>query len=650
MLATQISIGNLDENHLEYWHGALKSIGADILLISVCEFFDEGEARAETLGRLKKSIAFFEEKGFTVAVWTNSLGYGEKREGGFYGKYTDGHLLTDFSGHSCGAVCSLDEKFTQVMCRNVRDFIKAGARMILWDDDLVQSVRPGLVCACDKHLKLLSEKTGKSFTRETARDMFTGEPSEDRTAYIDLMGETLNGFCRKVRKAADELDPTVNMGLCASFTHFDIDGVYLEQTLNILAGKGQKPFLRLSGSPYWPCFAPRYPGQKLSGVAEFLKMQYGWYENKGITLLDENDCFPRDERIVPVSYVEMYDKISLTLPELVRHKYILCFDPETSSRAYMKAHIRNMPDDEKIIEMVKGMRPAGLRVYQAEHLLRTAELPASYPGDGRMMQMFSQPHAGIFAANNSVCTRYTGDGAGIVFGDSARCLTEKELGAGLILDIRAALLLENNGVDTGLMKAERIPSPDAEYFGKVQEKFSEPDGEFYRVFLKDEAKVLSYYEYEGKKIPACWEYENKSGQKFAVFAFSGTSVHGGITGGEPITAFSPSRQAQLYDIYKFISGRSLPVFAKGYYGLNIQCLVSSDENEMTLVMCNMSQDGFYTPEIELDEEYEIIRQLGKDEWTVNGTTLTCGFFPACTYAAVKLRLKKIRKRGCFYEC
>lgn len=640
MLAVQISIYNLNENNFEYWNCALRSIGADILLISICEFFDEGEKRTETLERLKTSIAFFEEKGFTVAAWTSSLGYGGERAPSFYEKCTDRHLLTDFSGHTCGSVCTLDEKFTEYMCRNVRDFIRAGAKMILWDDDLVQSVRPGLVCACDEHLKLLSERTGKSFTRKTARELFTGEPLEERTAYIDLMGETLNDFCRKVRKAADELDPKVNMGLCASFTHFDIDGVYLEETLNILAGEGQKPFLRLSGAPYWSCFAPRYPGQNLNAVSEFLKMQYGWYENKGITILDENDCYPHDERLVPVSYVEMYDKISLTLPKLVRHKYILCFDPETSSRSYMKAHIRNMPDDEKIIGMARDMHPAGLRVYQSEHLIRSAELPADYPGDGRMMALFSQPYAGIFAANNSVCTTYSGGGTGIVFGESAKYLTEKELNAGLILDMKAALILEKSGVDTGLLKAEKISSPNAEIFGDVKEYFSEPDGEFCEAYLKDGAEILSFYESGGKKIPACWKYENKSCQRFAVYAFSGESLRGGITGGEPIAAFSPSRQTQLYEIYKFLSGKPLPAFAKGYYGLNIQCLVSSDQSEMTLVMCNMSRDGYYSPEIMLDGEYEIISQLKKDEWAVNSTTLTCEFFPACTYAAVKLRKKE----------
>ena len=643
MLAAQISIDNLKKDQLESYYSYLKKCGLDILLISCCEFFCEGEERAEILTRMRRAIKYYEEKGLQVIVWTSSLGYGGKRGEDFHSLFPTFTGLTDFMGRSVDAVCTLDKNYVSYMKRNVRDFIKAGAKTILWDDDLVQSVRPGLVCCCEKHLKAFEERTGKKLTPKECEALFTGEPSPERTAYLDLMGDSLNSFCREMREAADELNPNVNMGLCASFTHFDIDGVHMGDTVRLLAGKDCKPLLRLSGAPYWASFAPRYKGNSLAGVMEFVKMQYGWYEGSSITLMDENDCYPHDDRIVPAAFSELYDKVMLTLPELIRHKYILCFSPDSGCRRYMEAHISDMDDDEKISTLISGLSPAGLRIYQYEHLLRGAKLPPEYPGNGKMFERFTQPFAGIFAALNSFPTKYTGGGAGMVFGENARYLNDEELSAGLILDMKAALILRERGVDVGFENAVTLKNnPTAESFGASEEHFEEADGVFYSVTLKENARVLSTFKTNEQNIPACWTYTDALGRSFAVYAFDGETLTYGVTGGAPGAVFSASRQRQLNEIYEFLSGKSLPFLIIGQPGLYMQYLCDANGSEAAFVFCNISPDRLFRTEITTDTEYELAGQLYEKQWSTENGRLNCAGMQPYSYTA--FRIKKANKQ------
>lgn len=646
MLAAQISVYDLKEEQLEEYYGYIKKCGMDIMLISCCEFYCEGEERAKILGDMKRAIDYFESKGTEVFVWTSSLGYGGPRGKEFHSIFPSFTPLTDFEGGTQDVVCTLDRAHTEYMKRNVRDFIKAGAKTILWDDDLVQSVRPGLVCCCPEHLKKFYEKTGKSLTPAGCKKLFTGAPSADRNAYLAVMSESLNGFCREMRNAADETDPTVNMGLCASFTHYDIDVEDMAQTVDILKGKGCAPLLRFSGAPYWASFAPKYNGHELAGVIEFVKFQYGLYSHRGIRLMDENDCYPRDDRIVPASYVELYDKIMLTMPELIRHKYILCFSHDSGTRRYMNEHIRNIADDKKILSLTSGLEPCGLRVYRKEHILKDAVLPEEYPGNGKMFAKFSQPFEGIFAVLNSVPTKYQGKGAGIVFGDSAKQLSEEELSQGLILDMPAAMLIKERGTDTGFITAEKAPSPpSSEKFGNKAEAFYEPDGIFYKARLNENARVLSTFEADGEIFPACWLYEDENGKKFAVYAFDGYTLTYGKSGGTAGAVYSVQRQKQLAEIFGYLSGGTLPIYIEGQAGLYIQALSSADGNEKAFVLCNISPDRLPQVSPEIYGGYELCGQLNEGQFEMLDGRLQCNGIPPFSYTAFRIKKGRNSRNG-----
>lgn len=424
-----------------------KAAGADRMLIDVLEIFCDDDAREVLFSNVKRYIARATVAGLQPGIWTTTLGWGDERNDDFHRKYGSTTRITSFSGNTSSAVCVLDEEFAALCERNVTDIARAGARLILLDDDLVLSVRPGLTCSCEKHLRLFAERTGREWTGLEVRALFTGGPSAERTAWMDLTGETITDFCRRLRRAVDKVDPTVRMGLCASYTHYDLDGFDMKELVRLLAGEGNRPYLRLSGAAYWARHAWRAKNQRLSGVLEFVRAQAAWLRDTDFELLDENDPYPRDTAVVPACDSELYDKAMLTQDRVGRLKYITLYaDRATGELGYLNAHLENMPYDEKIAAAFAGKTYVGWRVFSAEHKVRDAHLPEEYMGNESLMKWLTQSHAGSLAVALGFPTRYEGKGPTLVFGEDARHLPDDAGFSPIVCDRTAAAILRQRGI------------------------------------------------------------------------------------------------------------------------------------------------------------------------------------------------------------
>ena len=446
MLTVPIPICRSDEI-MDMHIADFRAAGVDRVLMDVLEIFGDAAEREEIFNNTKKYLARLREEGFDPGVWTTTLGWGDVRNEDFHRKFEDCVRVTSYGGSTSDAVCVLDEKFTQFLEQNMIDFVRAGARLILLDDDLVLSVRPGLTCACDKHLQLFAERTGREWTREDIRALFRGAPSPERTAWMDLTGETIMDFCRRLRHAVDSVDPTVRMGLCASYTHYDLDGFDMKELVRLLAGEGNRPYLRLSGATYWARHAWRAKNQRLSGVLEFVRMQAAWLADTDIELLDENDPYPREIDVVPPCDSELYDKAMLTQERVTRLKYITLFTDHNSSRVgYLNAHLENLPYDAQITAAFSGKTAVGWRVFSAEHKVRDAFLPTEQLRPSQIMFWMTQSHAGSLAAALGIPTRYEGTGPTLVFGEDARHLPADPAFAPIVCDRTAAAILRERGI------------------------------------------------------------------------------------------------------------------------------------------------------------------------------------------------------------
>ena len=615
MLITQVETKQiLDENgevHLRRLH----DWGIDLVFISFCDVIYETEEYNKRFQDLGRSIQILKNEGFSVGVWTNSLGYGIPRPPYFNQRFAKATRLTSFAGLTTTADCTLDQDFLAYMQENVRNIIRAGADLILWDDDLVQSVRPGFCCSCDLHLDMLAKRTGQVWRREDLPALFTGAPNKNRSVYMDCMGDSMMQFCRALRDAADEIDPSVRMGLCASYTHYDAEGVDLRELLRVLAGEGNQPMLRLSGAPYWATVAPRFPRQRVTDIVESVRLQIGWYRDTDVDLQDENDPAPRRHEWVPASHIELYDKMMIGNGGAHRHKYLLC-DQYGKDLAYQAAHLAHLADDVILTQMFDDTSPCGYRVYQSEKLLRDAHLPDHYIGDGPIMARFSQPFGGIFLSRNAIPTQYDKDGTGIVCGEHARMLTKAQREQGLLMDAPAAKLLMEAGVDVGLAEipvpAEGIPAFYAlkPATGATQTSLSDPN------------------------YPTFVTYQNSQGHRFAIV---GCDLNAAVPceGIEPYVLYNAEVQAQLAEIYAYLAQRPLPARVFDCPGLHLLAAKSEDDTRLSILLSNVWDDSIEHPVIETDGAYQVVRTVGCQA-EADGGYVRLTKLHAYEYAAVEL--------------
>ena len=545
-----------------------RRVGADGVQIERCIFYPDGEKRTKELKTLADEIRFFHDAGYPVAVWTTSLGYGPMDDADFLRRFPKHRPLRSIEGGKA-AVCATDTDNREAIADNVRDFLRAGAKTILFDDDLVQACRPGICCVCDEHLRRIAAKMGvESVTPEQVREAYSGRPNKLRTACLDVMGESLMEFCRAMRKAADEVDPDATLATCLSISQFDLDGVDVPEMVRTLAGRNTRPFVRLSGATYWvrhPRNARNF-GQGLGGVVEFIRWQAALMRSAGIVALDENDPYPRDIGVVPEGMCEAYDRAMIAEGDVVRNKYVLRRNVKTNKGIdpeYLAAHLAGIDEAKKIEERFRGASPVGFEVFAPQHLLRDATLPEKYIGRRELVKFFSQPMAGILLAANGAPTRYDRDtGAPLAaFGPAAAKLPEAWLSRGVVLDLEGARLMQERGVDVGL------------------------------------GADSAARQVEGWRL-----YKNGNGQKFAVAEKTWYDLDYSAASPTPVPAD---------EIWKFFTGKDIPFLVSGAHGLHMIAKERSDGTAAVIVN-NMTE-----------------RETGPFTVTIHGKTTVLKLPPWC---------------------
>lgn len=495
--------------------------GAESIQLERCEFYLDGECRTEALKTLADEIRFFENAGCPVALWISSLGYGRMTDADFLRRFPDYQPLIGFGG-KIDAVCSTDARWRAAAAENVRDFIRAGAKTVLFDDDLVQACRPDVCCVCKEHLRRIAKRLGvPSVTAEQVRDAYAGAPNPLRTAAIDVMGESLMDFCRAMRAAADEVDPNVMLVMCLSISHYDLDGVDVPSMIRLLAGPrhADRPFVRLSGATYWICHKrnPRNWGQGLGGVVEYLRWQSALLRRDGFVPLDENDPYPRDVGIVPEGLCEAYDRAVIAEGGIIRNKYVLRHNAKTGKGIdpeYFDAHMAGRDAAKRIAALFKDATPVGFEIWAPPHLVREATLPTPFAGMNDLLKFFAQPLAGILLAANGAPTRYDRDSGSplATLGPAAATLPKAWLKRGVLLDRDGARILRDRGVDTGLDAKEGVTTVNGWrlYANAQGEKFAVSEKGWFELDCREQTatpvpvrEIWKFF--TGEEIPVCLE-------------------------------------------------------------------------------------------------------------------------------------------------
>lgn len=557
------------------------------------------EDNEKNLADLKINLQYLKSAGFDTLVWIQAFGFGiglQGRDAECAASFT---RITDLTGRVCDdAMCPEDPAFMEYYLSLVRGVIRSGARRIMLDDDLCLSVRPGLGCSCGRHLALLKERVGREVTREELQaSLFIGEPTPLRREWLALMGDTLKTFCRRVRAAADELDPEVEMGFCAGYTSWDLEGADALTLTTILAGK-HKPFLRLTGAPYW-VEQNRFPGQRMPQIVEFTRMQREWCQQQDVEFFTENDSYPRPRCRVPAAIIETFDFCMSADSPAGQLKYLFdYYSAPGYEDGYLRAHERSRPVTDKVRSLIGPMPAAGVYVHEEMRKAADMSFPDRLSPAFEVMQTAFSPAASLLSSCGVATAYAPHSGAAAAFGDSGRTipLTER---AGLILDYPAACALKKRGVDVGLISGEPAEIPLTEHFAS-EDDFVLLDGcvrhsapsHFHQCTLMPGAKVESTFSQPcGGSIPASYTYENAAGQKFLVFLFDGIAVKSNSA-----LSCSYYRQAQILSFCERI-GAPLPAFSRKNPEFYLIC--KQDDARLAVAFCNFSLDYLTDAVIEL---------------------------------------------------
>lgn len=508
--------------------------GADRVYLALRAFSYDKKSRDDTFKLLRPAIKFFKDKGFEVGVW-------------FWAFWVDGEgpftKIKGFRGESRTEKCPLDPAFLAFMQENIRMIAEMHPDLILFDDDLrFGNFEGGFGCLCDRHKALMKKELGDTpFPTAENGDklcdlIFGGKPNRVRDAFMHATGESLKAFCKAMREAVDDVDPAVRLGACACLSVWDLDGVDSYTLAKILAGN-TKPFLRLIGAPYWGKAGPG--NNRIQEVIEQERLECSWYggEKGEMEIWSEGDAYPRPRFTTPASFMEIFDTALRASGGFDGcQKYMLDYTSSDGyERGYMKQHVKNLPLYAEIDRLFGGKTPAGIRVYEPMNKIGQADYSGKFASTAFMEGLFHS-RAARFLASVGIPTVYEGAGcAGIAFGEAARHLPKEAFRKPLLLDLDAARILTENGVDVGIRAfGDAIPH-QIEYYPAYDEYvYVNSTVGTVALTLDEKATVLSeWMESNGefscprdvKGYPAAFSYENADGTRFLVFDLVALTCH-----------------------------------------------------------------------------------------------------------------------------
>lgn len=616
-------------------YSQLLQAGAGMVLVCLEWRFDP-EAISRGLGLLAQNLQWLKERGMPAGVWINSFGFGTPLHGADAEAARGFTQIRSIGGRTCGdAFCPAGPAYRNWYCALVRRIVRAGARLLLLDDDLCLSVRPGLGCACARHRAMYRRRLGRPVRRaELAELVYSGAPGPERRLWLELMGETLVEFCRAVRAAADAEAPGVRIGLCAGYTSWDLEGVDALTLARVLAGSG-RPLLRLSAAPYW-VYTRRFPGQTLAGIVEFARLQQSWCAGSGVQLFSENDSYPRPRTLVPAALLQAYSFCLAASGVREELKYLMDYDSSPGyETGYLEAHCAGQPLLRRVGALLGPWPALGVYVHEPMRKIADSLLPVPFAGEGRVMRTAFSSAAELFSQNGVPVSYEAGGPVAAAFGEAARSLRPAGF-RGLILDVPACLLLQANGEDAGLEAVEKEVEPSAECFVRPAERVRlwRTQGRCFGLRLRPDAQVESWFETPDGPVPASYTYCSAAGRRFLVFAFEGFGM------GQQDDLFSSyCRQRQLQETLARM-GSPLPAVSPKHPGLYLLC--KAVPGGLGLAVCNMSLDAIQNPVFTLEKTYAAAHFMGC-RGRLEGQVLTFSSpLPAYGFAAVILKEKPVR--------
>ena len=567
----------------------LKRFDTKRVFLTLDQYKTDESKKTILLKELADNCKFFQKNGFEVGAWIWTFWI--KENPGFRNmRSMKGREIEDF-------MCPSDENFIKFATEYIKDIARCGVSIIQFDDDFRYGQRyDSPACLCDAHIAEINRITGEKSTREELEKYITsGCKNKFRDAYLKANGDSFRNFAKAVREAVNEVNSEIRFSVCVCTSMWDIDGTDAFEIAKILAGD-TKPLARLIGAPYW---ATDGSGNSLQDVVELERMESAWTRKGEIEIMAEGDAFPRPRTLCPASYLEGFDtaiRASGCTDGIMKYgiDYFSNADYETG---YRKFHERNREVYEKIDKMFSSKTHCGVRVYESMKKIADMVMPTKVNKTVNLDGLFYSKAARSLAYN-TIPTVYEGDGlCGIVFDENARHISNEAFKNGLIIDIAAAEILMEKGIDVGIERIGEPTSGTEERFINDNNHILTRGATVYDIDLKETVEILSDVETEAGVLPVSFRYENADGQRFLVLNINTRS------GGDNLLKHY-ARSRQYAEQIQWLCGKKLPAYVYGNPALYIQC--KKDDNSMAVGLWNFFADIVIEPVVELAEEYSEI--------------------------------------------
>ena len=592
------------------------------------------EERKNNVELLKHHIPYFEENGIESGIWiSGTIGHGGplSHEQPTSNEQTKSYtLLRTLNGaYIEDTFCPLDENFTDDIANGFKELATTGAKIIMLDDDFRISQHSGYpCCCCDKHLQKISEAYGKPVSLEMLKEAFKGGENALRNAWLKAQGDSLRHFSKKIRQAVDKVNENVCVALACAWSPYGLDGADGVELAKILAGKNA-PLLRLHGAPYWKSWWGA--GWSLIAATEVAKTLSALSQDGETELMWEGDSFPRPRYATPASHLELFDAIlrsSSGANGILKYLVDYTSHP-TYETGYVVRHIHNLPLNEKIAQLFADSTLLGVRIPVFKNLFKYMDIPEDF-ALGYLNQI---PRGdGAVLSQNSIPTIYDGQGlCNAVFGENARHIPLSDLQKGGVLDIRAALILQERGVDVGIQSVDSFQvapiSTETDKYGTSIRPFGNPVSAYRRFngALNANAETQSYDE---AHHPIAWRYENANRQKFFVFNVDQADIEHNCS-----INVNYIRQKQLIDAVEWIAGEKLPAKCEKHPHLYIQC---GKSDGLVVGLFNCYDDCVLPAIITLDKEYKTVEFFGCKGSLQGDKVIFNEPIPAYAYCAFKV--------------
>ena len=577
----------------------IRRFDAERIFLALDTYETDHAKRIEVLNELKDNCDFFKSHGFEVGAWIWTF---------WVKNNTRFRNMRSIKGSEIPTyMCPTDESFVEFAADYISDIAKCGVSVIMFDDDFRYGfLSDSPACLCDRHIEIINSITGVPSTREEiATHITTGKRNKFRDAYLKANGDAFRNFARAVRDAVDKVDPQIRVGPCACLTSWDIDGTDPYELAKLLAGQ-TKPFARLIGAPYWS--VNRSWGNHLQDVIELERMESAWTKRSDIEIMAEGDAYPRPRINCPASYLEGFDtaiRASGCTDGILKYglDYASHADYETG---YARLHERNKALYRKIDEAFGNKASCGIRVYESMKKVPYMERPTKVNDTVDIQTLFFSQAARTLACN-SIPSVYEGDGVcGIVFDENARTLPECALKRGLILDIAAAEILTDRGVDVGIESINgTLSDSSGSIIAGMEEHFLNTDNYIsiigarpYDITVNKNVEILSDIQTASGNVPLSYRYENANGERFLVLNIN-------VRNNKSSMLKHYARGRQIAENIPWLSGDKLPAYVYGHPSLYLQC--KQNENAMAVGLWNFFADIAFEPVVELGEAYNSIK-------------------------------------------